>query len=353
MNCCANCFNDEYLSNKINTNGLPKGNCSFCHSKDVEIINPSDLMDEFDFLLSIYRETTCEEGKCIIDCVSEDWQIFKGHDRLNSVQLLGKIIDDPSLGSKSFVPEKLAQVSPKDVWINFCDELITKHRFFPDNQPDKDYLPVLFRTLKEIVRGEVYRARIQDGVSQFKKSEMGMPPPKLASGGRANPVGISYFYAASNIETAIAETRPHPGNSVSTCKFKIVEQLEVLNLINPRKDISPFKVAFNQGDEDYLLQLRSDVEFLCHLGAELSKPITPDSAELEYLPTQYLCELIKKSLFDGVKFKSSVGSGVNYTLFSQEKLKPMSVSSHYIKTLKYQSVKKLRTHRGASLDVVS
>jgi hypothetical protein len=110
-----------------------------------------------------------------------------------------------------------------------------------------------------------------------------------------------------------------------------------LNLISPRARISPFEIAYQQGDEDYLLQLRHDVEFLCYLGSELSKPITPEVAELEYLPTQYLCELIKKSQFDGVKFQSSVGDGVNYTLFNQSKIKAVTVSSHYITGLKYTS----------------
>lgn len=303
------------------------------------LISPTELTDEFYFLMSIYKETSSNFGKPIIDCIIEDWEIFKGHERLTSTQLLGKIIDDSSLGSKLFIPAAMARSSPKDVWINFCNEMIKLHRFFPDNQPDLEYLPVLFRNLKETVKGDIYRARIQRGVTQFKKSEMGMPAPELARGGRANPTGIPYFYGASNTATAIAETRPHPGNKVSICKFKIINELEVLNLINPRERISPFEIAYNQGDEDYLLQLRYDVEFLCHLGAELSKPITPDVAELEYLPTQYLCELIKKSPFDGVKFKSSVGDGVNYTLFSQAKITPTSVTSHYVKDLHYTSMK--------------
>jgi len=168
---------------------------------------------------------------------------------------------------------------------------------------------------------------------------MGMPPPKLARAGRANPTGIPYFYGASDIKTAIAEARPHPGNNVSICKFLISNKLQIISLINPRTRISPFEIAYQQGDDDYLLKLRHDVDFLCHLGTELSKPITPEAADLEYLPTQYLCELIKKSNFDGVKFQSSVGDGVNYTLFSQSKIKPVSVTSHYITGLKYTSNK--------------
>lgn len=339
MFCCAHCFNDDYIFKKINAPKSHLGTCDYCKTTHIALIDPLELTNEFEFLMSIYNEGTDKSGKSIIDCICEDWEIFKGRDRLTSVQLLGKIIGDSSLGSKFFIPACMTKTSPKDVWINFCDEMIKLHRFFPENQPDREYLPVLFRNLKETVRGNIYRARIQRGEAQYKKAEMGMPAPELTRGGRANPTGIPYFYAASTADTAIAETRPHPGNKVSICKFKITRELDLLNLINPRERISPFEVAYNQGDEDYLLQLRYDVEFLCHLGAELSKPITPDVAELEYLPTQYLCELIKKSQFDGVKFKSSVGDGVNYTLFSQAKIESVSVLSHYIKDLKYTSVK--------------
>ena len=339
MLCCANCFGDTYISNKIIKPDAQVGTCDYCHSVGVSLSDPHELMDEFEFLMSIYKETPDRSGKCIVDCIVEDWEIFKGKDRSSCAQLLGDIIENSNLGSKFFVPATMTHVTPKDMWIRFCSELIHQHRFFPENQPDLDYLPILFQNLKETLSGKIYRARIQYGSVKFKKSEMGMPPQHLARAGRANPTGIPYFYAASSHDTAIAETRPHPGNSVTVCSFRITHNLELLNLINPRERISPFEIAYQQGDEDYLLRLRYDVEFLCHLGSELSKPITPDVADLEYLPTQYLCELIKKSQFDGVKFQSSVGDGVNYTLFSQKKIQAVNVSSHYIKGLKYMSNK--------------
>jgi hypothetical protein len=58
-----------------------------------------------------------------------------------------------------------------------------------------------------------------------------------------------------------------------------------------------------------------------------------------WVAPQYLCELIKKSHFDGVKFQSSVGDGVNFTLFGQSKVKALSVLSHYVKGLEYSTEK--------------
>lgn len=334
MYCCANCFGDEYLSDKINKTNSNTGRCDYCKTEDIPIIEVRELTNEFEFLLSIYKEAPARSAKSIAECLVDDWDLCKKLDRLTCVQLIGDIVGDTTLASKCFVPETL-KITPKEKWIKFCKELVSQYRFFPNHQPDQKYLPILFGYLKENVSEPIYRARIQNGSTLHKKTEMGMPPPEKTRGGRANPVGIPYFYGASNVETAIAEVRPHPGNNVTVCKFKIRQDLNVLNLINPREIISPFRVAYLQEDYEYMLQLRYDVEFLCHLGAELSKPITPDSAELDYLPTQYLCEMIKKADFDGVKFISSVGNGVNITLFNENKVNAASVSSHYIKNLKY------------------
>jgi len=136
MYCCANCFGDEYLTKRINVPHAKIGKCDYCQSQNVALAEPSDFTDEFEFLMSIYKETANGTGKCIIDCIVDDWEIFKGRERLTSVQLLGNIISDTSLGSKFFVPVSMTQVSPKEMWENLRNELITQHRFLPDNQPD-------------------------------------------------------------------------------------------------------------------------------------------------------------------------------------------------------------------------
>lgn len=38
-------------------------------------------------------------------------------------------------------------------------------------------------------------------------------------------------------------------------------------------------------------------------------------AAIDYIPSQYLCEFIKKSGFDGVVYRSSVSEGINLALF--------------------------------------
>ena len=52
----------------------------------------------------------------------------------------------------------------------------------------------------------------------FSNSEIGSPPPYIASAGRINRPGVSFFYCATDIYTAISEVRPHPGDHVSIGK---------------------------------------------------------------------------------------------------------------------------------------
>ena len=41
----------------------------------------------------------------------------------------------------------------------------------------------------------------------------------------------------------------------------------------------------------------------------------PTSAAIDYIPSQYLCEFIKKCGYHGVIYGSSVGEGINLALF--------------------------------------
>lgn len=145
---------------------------------------------------------------------------------------------------------------------------------------------------------------------------MGKPPETIVSNGRANPVGIPYLYATSDINTAIAEVRPSKGETVSVAEFKVKTVLILADLRNPKQTISPFEL-----EDDDLIQLYQDMPFLTHLGEELSKFIVPREAELEYLPSQYLCEFIKHIGFHGVIYRSSLDSDDNYAIFDDSLVK--------------------------------
>ncbi|MFA1013580.1 MULTISPECIES: RES family NAD+ phosphorylase [Pseudomonas syringae group] len=98
---------------------------------------------------------------------------------------------------------------------------------------------------------------------------------------------------------------------MTVAKFKIVDDVKLADLRSPRSLITPFICT----DAEEIAALRGDIEFLVRLGEELTLPVLPRSAAVDYIPSQYLCELIKKGGFDGVIYRSSVGDEINLALF--------------------------------------
>ncbi|MGV8691733.1 hypothetical protein ACV35Z_37515, partial [Pseudomonas aeruginosa] len=65
--------------------------------------------------------------------------------------------------------------------------------------------------------------------------------------------------------------------------------------------------------------------------AELSKPVRPENGNLEYIPTQFLCEFIKsEAKFDGLIFNSSFGDGKNYVFFDGATLTPSQPQKYVV-----------------------
>ncbi len=160
---------------------------------------------------------------------------------------------------------------------------------------------------------------------------MGKPPENLVSNGRANPIGIPYLYVASSIDTAISEIRGHKSEVVTIVEYQIKNDLELADLRDPKSTISPFEFdEENEDEENELVGIYKDIQFLRHLGNELSKPIIPREANLEYLSSQYLCELLKHIGFHGIIYKSSISDGNNYVIFNDKRLKAGSTYQYQI-----------------------
>ncbi|WP_164112000.1 MULTISPECIES: RES family NAD+ phosphorylase [Sphingobacterium] len=54
----------------------------------------------------------------------------------------------------------------------------------------------------------------------YTSSEISSPPSYLARKGRMNREGFSFLYLAEDIETAINEIRPNPGDIISVGGFR-------------------------------------------------------------------------------------------------------------------------------------
>lgn len=164
---------------------------------------------------------------------------------------------------------------------------------------------------------------------------MGKPPKDKVNNGRANPLGIPYLYVASTIDTAISEVRAHKGETLTIAEFTMLDDLELADLRDPKKNISPFEL--NDGNDLELIY--KNMPFLNMLGMELSKPIIPREANLEYLPSQYLSELIKEIGFHGIIYKSSTSEGNNYVIFDDYKLEATRLYQYKITNIETKSEK--------------
>ena len=325
MKCCANCFGDKGLRNDIFPSlKAETGNCEYCLSSEVLVLEPSLLADVFGPLVSIYELT--DHGDSLVQCLRKDWGMFDQSlmDDSRATNLLSKILNDGAVDQKRFVPSPTYQTDRLIRWEKLRDELMFGNRFFPSAEMDYDRLSNLFIYLIP-KQGELFtdwhRARILNQDLPYSIAEMGAPPKKLATHGRANPAGIPYLYLGSTIDTAVAEVRPHTGEQSCIAGFTIPNDLTVVDLRNPRMTVSPFLI----GDAEQIGFMRGDINFLQRLGEELTRPVIPQSAAIDYVPSQYLCEFIKKCGYDGVIYRSSVGPGINLALFDPSRATPGAI----------------------------
>ena len=330
MTCCAACFGDRGLRKSIiPLRSTERGRCSYCGSENVPVVAPQRLTEYFELLVSAYQRDP--EGQLLVRWFREDWGLFdhRNMDDSRAKDLLGEILDDGEIVREAFSPADAIGSDRLGEWQRLRDELMYRNRFFPDANIDLDRLELLLSHIKldtDEVPDLWYRARIQSGDAPFQIADMGAPPKRVASHGRANPAGIPYLYLGSSQEVSISEIRPHTGETACVADFKTPNDLKLVDLREPRKMVSPFLLA----DARDIGRMRSDLPFLERLGEELTRPVVPQSAAIDYTPSQYLCEFIKKCNYDGVIYRSSVGNGMNLALFDPGRAQSGTVAQYRV-----------------------
>lgn len=329
MNCCAECFGDRGLRrNIIPLFSTRKGKCSYCGTRHVDVVQPGKLAVYFELLVSAYRQD--RKGKSLIYWFRKDWALFE-HPKMDDPRakdLIAEIFDDGEIVRKRFVPANDPMIDRLGEWEKLRDELMYHNRYFPEATIDLERLQDLLSTLTldaDEIPTQWYRARIQTSDKPFTAQEMNAPPKEIASHGRANPAGIPYLYLGSNPVTAISEIRPHTGEMACIANFATKRGLKVADLRGPRKMVSPFLL-----DAVDIGRMRNDLPFLERLGEELTRPVLPQAAAIDYTPSQYLCEFIKKCGYQGVIYRSSVSNGVNFALFDPKLARCGAVTQHRV-----------------------
>ncbi len=74
MYCCPSCFSDSVLQDYIFIVSRSKGKCSYCKTKDMNLIEPAKLLDLFEPVLGLYRKDT--KGLSLNEILQTDWHVF-------------------------------------------------------------------------------------------------------------------------------------------------------------------------------------------------------------------------------------------------------------------------------------
>lgn len=317
---CKECFADEELRSEVSNKAAVSGVCGIC-GVNASVMDSSKFTSFFEALLSLF-EPSSESDRTAVDIIQDEWRVFKDKDTAR--RLLDETIQsqglpfgiDVKVDYTSTIRERVG------IWDRLKSSVREKSRFFTQAEDLYNYLSA--ENVLEIGK-ELYRSRIiPAGEKSIEAENMGCPPKEKATAGRANPVGIPYLYLSDAPKTTYYEVRAIYLDRLSVGTFEI---METQKLVDFNYDVSLF---LSYSDENR--RLEEDVirkKVVEAIGADLSKPLRRYDSELEYVPTQFICEYCKEYIgADGVSFESSLyKGGRNYVLFNPSAAKCKSTQS--------------------------
>lgn len=354
MNCCVSCFSDQGLKSRIEAQSHEKGNCDFCESKNVSILSCQELSNLFEQLFELYENAPNVEKSLKINkpfILHEHLKTFWPtlfNEQLLKVKDIKQLVNQ--IGRESAIYSQALFEEPAELklflngnhdhddnlelqWDSFAEDIKSNNRFFINEKLDLEVLEsTLLRFAKTYPADHVfYRARISEAL--LPKEDMGKPPAKLTTPGRANPVGIPYLYVSESEDTTLYETRISLHESISIGQFKLNKPLQVISLKNIRH-YGPFGIQDLGFDLEEFIRYRP---YLLKLEDELSKPVRKQDVQLDYLPTQFLCEYIKSKGFDAIEYRSAMNlTGYNLAIFNDQHVECVDVKFYNITNLKYK-----------------
>tara|TARA_R110001599_G_scaffold336132_1_gene553643 strand:+ start:10058 stop:11257 length:1200 start_codon:yes stop_codon:yes gene_type:complete len=338
---CSNCAKNAELKAMVESD-LGKGVCGVCCRTDVPVFNPEKFQAVVNLIRALVRFHFDEpeynghwggtsigdilletENPIMSKCTCTDYQ----DDLVARIEEDGGVYPDYDKGICLYAGHdehagRLLQLSIPNTFPEslgrFRSRLQTEN--FYAVQPDlEDFVSKFAADLESrIEKGAIwYRART--GVKKvfsehnggfeydtvyvpYTCDEIGALPPPKANLGRMNRAGVSVLYLANQIDTAIAEIRPHPDHLISVGGFVAARDLRVAKF---NVSISDFCAS------DERLDLFSNIY---HIDSLMGSPVTPEGRH-KYLLTQLLSEVLIKRGFDAVSFRSSVGGGQNLCAF--------------------------------------
>lgn len=335
MEICQNCFSDKELKAYISSSPI-KGDCAICGSKGVSLLDLKELLDFFQELIDNFKRSA--HGEILKNELQGTWGLFANHDISDKIlnQVIPLLTTDITTSSDTIVyqPDIIDNVKH---WGILKEDLKWSRRYVSDIARLEDLgWDAFFNTQLELKSTDrLYRARLHNtsGIKAYSAAEMMCPPAHVSTGGRANPPGIPYLYLADNPDTVLYEVRAAYLDELSLGTFKLKDAIVSAKIVDFTENTSLFQPS--KVTETIKSKLLREI-----ISADLSKPMRRYDSELEYIPTQFICEYIKVFTgTNGIKFKSSVHpSGSNFVIFDQSLMECIDVKLKKISRLRLQSI---------------
>jgi hypothetical protein len=159
-----------------------------------------------------------------------------------------------------------------------------------------------------------------------------VPTPEFVGDGRVNPRGIPCLYLSTGGSTAMSEVRPWVSAYVSLAQFEVLRDCKVVNCSgHPRRAF-----AFPLRAEAAISAMKKESDVWGEIAHAFSKPVTPTEPIRDYIPTQILAEAFRAQGFDGIVYKSELGTGHNVALFDLAVVELACCELHQTKAVEYR-----------------
>jgi hypothetical protein len=335
MKVCVNCFSDKELKGFISSSN-EIGDCEVCESKNQPLLEVSELFDFFQELIQNFK--VYENGMPLSSKIQSNWSFFC------TLGVANKILN-------YVLPQVQTEITSSNINVEFTDDIIEnynhweilkeelkwKNRFVINIERLEELgWDGFFNTQFKLRKGSpLFRARIhhQSGLQVYKPEDMSCPQKEFASGGRANPSGIPFLYLSDNPETVLYEVRASYLDELSIGTFELnSESVKLVDFTEDTFLFQPDNSSINKTIKAKLLRQK--------ISSDLSKPMRRYDSDLEYIPTQFICEFIK--VFTGalgIRFNSSLHpSGNNIVLFDQNLMTCIEVKKVKINSVNLQGL---------------
>lgn len=336
MKVCVHCFNDLELQQFIKVNSTEKGKCDYCSDGlNSELIEIGELLDFFAEFIGIFKYDS--QGASLVNLIQTDWNLFS--DKIVSNNILSDILLALNSSLSPYITvsyiNEIAECT--SYWEELKEDIKWEKRFLTNTDilEDLGWIDFFKQTIEWPNSESLYRARLHYSGNQteFLIEDMGFPDKYKVPAGRANPQGISYLYLSKNIETVLYEVRSTFLDEVSVGTFKIKNDSKIVLV-----DFTEKASAFSKVDE--IIEFTKSMLLKRYISFDLSKPIRRYDSEIEYIPTQFICEYIRYiSDADGILFNSSLhNGGKNIVLFKQDKVECVKVNMYRVSEVDIRAI---------------